>query len=155
MDFASEARGWVALHHSGLSPDQRAVVTARAGGELKFDVIASSLRSCFPEFQVSAKSKKSVTAFVAQHQEGGEQLDESLDSGDGVIFTEVEALLAEYGVQKNEEPEGDVFEKAEAIEILAATWKEKRSEISRLQKSHNFRRVSHVQKQFKQDVANL
>lgn len=45
VDFPSEARGWVALHQSGLSADQRAVVTARAGGELKFNVVASTLRS--------------------------------------------------------------------------------------------------------------
>lgn len=45
VDFPSEARGWVAQHQSGLSADRQAVVTARAGGELKFNVVASSLRS--------------------------------------------------------------------------------------------------------------
>ena len=32
VDFPSEARGWIALTQSGLSHDQRAVVTARSGG---------------------------------------------------------------------------------------------------------------------------
>eukprot|EP00435_Cladocopium_sp_Y103_P016924 s2219_g4.t1 len=154
VDFPSEARGWVALHQSGLSHDQRAVVTARAGGELKFDTIASSLRSCFAEFQVPARAKKPTSAYLAQSQET-EAPDEQVDSGDGVIFTEVEALLAEYGVHDIEDTEGETFEESEAIEILAATWKEKRSEISRLQKSRNFRQVSQVQRQFKQDVPDV
>lgn len=154
VDFPSEARGWVALHQSGLSHDQRAVVTARAGGELKFDVIASSLRSCFPEFQVAAKSKKPASAYLAQQHES-DSVDESVEPRDGVVFTEVEALLAEYGVHDKEDAEGEIFEEAEAVEILAATWKEKRSEISKLQKSRNFRQVSQVQRQFKQDVADV
>ena len=114
MDFPSEARGWVALHQSGLSHDQQAVVTARAGGELKFDVIASSIRSCLPEFQLPARSKKPASAYLAQQHES-DSVEESVDPGDGVVFTEVEALLAEYGVHENEDAEGEIFDEAEAV----------------------------------------
>ena len=48
-----------------------------------------------------------------------------------------------------------MFEESEAIKILAATWKEKRAEINRLQKGRNFRQVATVQKQFRQDVTDV
>ena len=45
-----------------------------------------------------------------------------------------------------------MFEESETIEILAATGKEKRAEINKLQKVRNFRQIATVQKQFCQDV---
>eukprot|EP00435_Cladocopium_sp_Y103_P056355 s943_g19.t1 len=154
VEFPSEARGWIALNQSGLSHDQRAVVTARSAGELKFDVVTASLRSCYPDFQVPSKSKRSSPVMFV-HNTDHEVPEEASDPGDSVVFSQVEALLAEYGVHEVEPQDQEVFDEAEAVEILAATWKEKRSEISRLQKSRNFRQVVTVQKQFKQDVADV
>ena len=155
VDFPTEARGWVLLNQSGLSADQRAVVTARASGELKFEVVVSSLRSCFPEF-VAGSRKKSSSVYIAQNHFPSDFEDDVYetphDAGDSVIFSEVEAFLADYGVTNSEGVEGEIFEEAEAVEILAATWKEKRTEIAKLQKSRNFRQVHQVQKQFRQDV---
>ena len=154
VEFPSEARGWIALNQSGLSHDQRAVVTARSGGELKFDVVTASLRSCYPEFQVPSRAKRSNPVMLVQNSEA-ETAEDFSDAGDQVVFSEVEALLAEYGVQDTENSEQEVFEESEAVEILAATWKEKRAEINRLQKSRNFKQVATVQKQFRQDVTDV
>lgn len=154
VEFPSEARGWIALNQSGLSHDQRAVVTARSGGELKFDVVTASLRSCYPEFQVPSRAKRSSPVMLVQNTDT-ETAEDVPDAGDQVVFSEVEALLAEYGVQDVECSEQEVFEESEAIEILAATWKEKRAEINKLQKGRNFRQIATVQKQFRQDVTDV
>ena len=97
VEFPSEARGWIALNQSGLSHDQRAVVTARSGGELKFDMVAS-LRSCCQEFQVPSRAKRSSPVMLVQNTDT-ETAEDVPDAGDQVVFSEVEALLAEYGVQ--------------------------------------------------------
>lgn len=47
--FPDEARGWIALHRAGLSEEQKAVVIARARGNLKRESIAAALRSCYPD----------------------------------------------------------------------------------------------------------
>lgn len=81
VEFPSEARGWIALNQSGLSHDQRAVVTARSGGELKFDVVTASLRSCYPEFQVPSRAKRSNPVMLVQNSEA-ETAEDFSDVGD-------------------------------------------------------------------------
>ena len=39
VDFPSEARGWICLHASGLSEDQRAIVTAKTQGDFKIETV--------------------------------------------------------------------------------------------------------------------
>eukprot|EP00435_Cladocopium_sp_Y103_P051731 s413_g16.t1 len=144
VDFPPEARG--------LSPDQRAIVMAKTGGDLKFETVVSSMRSCFPDY-VASKSKKTSAALVID-QQGFIAEDESYgDHGDSVVFDEVEAFLSEYGVHADELT-GE-FDEAESAEILAANWKEKRSEIARLQKSRNLRAVTKVQQQFRDDLSEV
>ena len=53
-------------------------------------------------------------------------------SGDAVVFEDVEAFLGEHGIQLEEVPPGDIYSEQETVEILAASWKEKRAEIARL-----------------------
>ena len=98
VEFPSEARGWIALNQSGLSHDQRAVVTARSGGELKFDVVTARLRSCYPEFQVPSRAKRSNPVMLVQNSDT-ETTEDIPDAGNQVVFSEVEALLAEYRVK--------------------------------------------------------
>ncbi|CAK9075558.1 unnamed protein product [Durusdinium trenchii] len=50
VKFPEEARGWILLNCSGMNEEQRAVCLARAQGELKFDTLSQSMRSCFPEY---------------------------------------------------------------------------------------------------------
>ena len=72
-------------------------MTARSGGELKFDMVAS-LRSCCQEFQVPSRAKRSSPVMLVQNTDT-ETAEDVPDAGDQVVFSEVEALLAEYGVQ--------------------------------------------------------
>lgn len=58
VEFPAEARGWITLNCSGLSSDQRAIVVAKTGGNLKFETVVSSMRPCFPDYVASTKAKK-------------------------------------------------------------------------------------------------
>eukprot|EP00435_Cladocopium_sp_Y103_P008629 s763_g2.t1 len=155
VDFPAEARGWVALNCSGLSADQRAIVTAKSGGDLKFETVVSSLRSCFPDYVANSKSKKvSPVMVVAHHDEVEDEPQPVMDGSDAVVFEEVEAFLSEHGIQHTEVEPGE-FDEIETAEILAATWKERRTEIAKLQRSRNFRQAVKVQQQFKEDVSEV
>ena len=44
VQFPSQARGWLTLHRSGLTEEQKAIVIARAGGKLERDEIGAALR---------------------------------------------------------------------------------------------------------------
>eukprot|EP00435_Cladocopium_sp_Y103_P031818 s2602_g8.t1 len=151
VEFPPEARGWITLNNAGLSPDQRAIVVAKTGGDLKFETVVTSMRSCFPDYVASGKTKKATTAYLADPPSlHGDDDSTALDAHDAVAFDEVEAFLADYGVS-HDENQGE-FDEAESAEILAATWRDKRNEIARLQKSRNFKQVTKVQQQFKEDL---
>ena len=159
VDFPPEARGWVVLNASGLSPDQRAIVTAKTQGDLRFDVVVASMRSCFPEFKASRKTGRSSSAFLVHRDEGDEPdaetvLEPDLEGPDAVQFDEVEAFLAEHGLG-DQSGAGEAFEEEEIAEVLAATWKERRTEISRLQKSRKFGQANSVKRQFSRELTDL
>ena len=65
VSFPDEARGWILLQCSGMNEEQRAVVLARTQGELKFDTMAQSMRSCYPDFTVSRR-KSAVGAHLVE-----------------------------------------------------------------------------------------
>ena len=58
VDFPTEARGWICLHSSGLSEDQRAIATAKTQGDLKLETVTAAMRSSFPDFKAPAKRAK-------------------------------------------------------------------------------------------------
>ena len=134
VDFPTEARGWICLHSSGLSEDQRAIVTAKTQGDLKLETVMAAMRSCFPDFKAPAKTAKvrNSAAYMVEEEtvdsETGYDGPES-DPSDAIVF-EVEAFLADYGVKEENTATSDAFDEAEVAEILAATWRERRSEIS-------------------------
>ena len=87
------------------------------------------------------------------HQELPQEADDTMDA---VVFEEVEAFLSEHGVASPEaEADNECFNEEDVVEILAASWKEKRSEISRLQKSRRFGQVSAVKRSFANEVTEL
>lgn len=51
VDFPTEARGWICLNASGLSEDQRAIVTAKTQGKMDLETVIAAMRSCFPDFK--------------------------------------------------------------------------------------------------------
>ncbi|CAL1167843.1 unnamed protein product [Cladocopium goreaui] len=76
------------------------------------------------------------------------------DPSDAIVF-EVEAFLADYGVKEENTATSDAFDEAEVAEILAATWRERRSEISKLQRSRKFSQAMSVKKQFTREASDL
>eukprot|EP00435_Cladocopium_sp_Y103_P064168 s612_g25.t2 len=158
VDFPSEARGWICLNASSLSEDQRAIVTAKTQGDFKIETVVAAMRSCFPDFKATAKysKPKPVTAFLAQDElEVPEEDCSPVEGPDAVVFDDLEAFLADHGVSDRETQSNEVFDELETAEILAATWREKRSEISKLQKARRFSQVGTVKKQFQQDIRSL
>ena len=129
VDFPAEARGWVLLNASGLSEENRAVVLARAQGNLKFDEMSQAMRSVFPDYVIS---KRRVTAaHVVEDPQEPEHPDED--------FADVELFLAEHGHDGYPAPDEDEgFDEAEAAEVLAATWRERRAELNQVQKGRRF-----------------
>ena len=56
VNFPDQARGWLMLHRSGLSEEQKAVVIARAGGDLSREKVGAALRSYYPDYAAKKKS---------------------------------------------------------------------------------------------------
>ena len=127
VNFPEEARGWVILHRSGLSPDQIAVVLARSLGVLKRDEVGRAMRSCFPDF-VCPRKKAAGVALVDEEAE-----DLAFDDDEGQL-EDVEQFLAEQLPTEAD----DCFEEVDIADVLAVSWKEKRKELNRLQRSRRF-----------------
>ena len=74
-------------------------------------------------------------------------------------FADVEVFLADHGLHPDAEAGGEVegfeLEEPEAGEVLAATWKEKRSELDRLQKSRRLAQAREAKKSFRVDVEEV
>ena len=158
VDFPSEARGWVCLNSSGLSSDQRAIATAKTQGDLKLETVVAAMRSCFPDFRVSKRHTRG--AYIVHHEEAEPIPPETgpapePEGPDSVVFDELEAFLAEHGVQDSTTASSDIYEEDEIAEVLAATWKERRSEISKLQKTRKFQQANTLKKQFSREVTDL
>ena len=98
VTFPEEARGWVLLNRSGLAESVRAIVLARAQGDLKFDSVAQAMRSCYPELTISGK--RAAAVHVVDETEAVDVPEVHPPVG----FEDVELLLAEHGL--SEELEG-------------------------------------------------
>ena len=148
VSFPEEARGWLILNRSGLNEEQKTVVLARSGGALKQDDIGRSMRSCYPDYVVPKKRSFGVSLV-----EAGDDLVAHDDDSDAVI-QEVEALLADHEEHVVEEPD-EVFDESGVAEALAVTWKEKRKELSRLQRNHRFGPSADLRKSYRVEIEEL
>ena len=128
VKFPEEARGWVLLNCSGLTEGERAVVLARAQGDLKFDSIAQSMRSCYPEMTISRKRASGV--HVVEESDHAEQPESTATVSAG--FEDVELFLAEHGLAEDGEnvQHDEAWDEREAAEVLAASWKDRRRELN-------------------------
>eukprot|EP00435_Cladocopium_sp_Y103_P069437 s934_g33.t1 len=148
VDFPDEARGWLTLHRSGLNEEQKAVILARSNGSLKRDDVGRAMRSCYPDFVVS--KKKNFGLSLVEDEGESVPFDEETDE----LTEEVEAFLAEH----NELPIGDpseIYEETEVAEALAISWKDKRKELGRLQKSRRFRAASDLRRSYRVEIEEL
>ncbi|CAK9107745.1 unnamed protein product [Durusdinium trenchii] len=148
VSFPDEARGWLLLHRAALTEEQKAVVIARARGDLKRESIASALRSCYPELVMT---RKRAGVALAEEQDGGDDTAETWDDG----FSDVEQLLEDHHAGVEAGPDTETFQESEVAEVLAATWKEKRHELNRLQKTRQFQKARDVKRSFRVEIEEM
>ena len=153
VKFPEEARGWVLLNCSGLTEGERAVVLARAQGDLKFDSIAQSMRSCYPEMTISRKRASGV--HVVEESDPAEQPESTANVSAG--FEDVELLLAEHGLAEDGEhvQHEEAWDEREAAEVLAASWKDRRRELNTLQKNRKFTQANDLRRAFRVEVEEV
>ena len=146
VNFPDQARGWLTLHRSGLSDEQKAVVIARAGGDLGRDSIGAALRSCYPEF---VAKKKAVALVDETFPVESADLEHELDTD----FQDVHELLDDHNLGQASDAED--YPEADVAEVLAASWKEKRAELNRLQKSRQFGKAKELRRSFRVEVEEM
>ena len=149
VNFPEESRGWILLHRSTLSEEQKAVVVARARGDLKRESVGAALRSCYPELVVKKKSVAYIEETLAVHEDESNE-DNNLDQE----FADVTQFLAEYP-GADSAPGDEVFNEDDVAEVLAASWKERRQELNRLQKTRQFKQARDVKKSFRVEIEEL
>ena len=146
VQFPDEARGWLLLHRAGLSEEQKAVVIARARGDLKRESVAAALRSCYPELAIS----KRRTAVALAEDTPAEP------DAEAEYWEEQFSLLEDHQQEGSDIPaDADTFQEAEVAEVLAATWKERRQELNRLQKTRQFAKAKEVKRSFRVEVEEM
>ena len=150
VSFPEEAKGWILLNRAQLTDEQRAVVVSRARGDLKRESIASALRSCYPEMTIKRKGVAMVDEALAVADSGVE--DDPVIPGDD--FDDVQQLLADHLFGPDEEQVEELLE-ADVAEVLAATWRERRQELNRLQKTRQYGKIREVKKAYRVEVEEL
>ena len=136
--------------------EQRAVVLARGNGSLKFDDVGKAMRSCYPEFVVP--KKRSAAAHYLEHgyQDWWNEYEaEAPEPEADPAFDDVELFLAEHDTSGyGPEPE-EAYQEHEVAEVLAASWKDRRAELNKLQKARKFHQAGDVKRQFRVEVEEL
>ena len=120
VSFPEEARGWILLHRATLTDEQRAVVVARARGDLKRESIASALRSCYPDLTVRKKSIALVEETLTVQGVPEEESDPA-DQG----FDDVQQFLAEHNMSVEPSETDEAFHEDDVAEVLLASWKDR------------------------------
>eukprot|EP00435_Cladocopium_sp_Y103_P011977 s1627_g3.t1 len=146
VQFPDQARGWIMLNRAGLSDEQKAVVIARAGGDLKKDAISAALRSCYPDYVVKKKAAAIVDEMypVEDHDDVASLNQE---------FDDVQGLLEDHHGDTGSDQEA--YAEEDVAGVLAATWKEKRQELNRLQRSRQFGRAKDLRRSFRVEVEEM
>ena len=136
-----------------MTEEQRAVVLARTQGDLKFDTMSTSMRSCFPDY-VTAK-RRTIGAHVVEPRAAMDEPAESFQPEPEIEFEDVELFLAEHGGQETSAEPEDTYEEHEIADILAVSWKEKRQELNKLKQSRQFHKEADLKKTYRIEVEEL
>ena len=147
VSFPEEARGWILLNRSMLTDEQRAVVVSRSRGDLKRESIASALRSCYPDLVIRKRGVAYVEEALAVQ---GPRDDEIED--DEAEFDDVCQFLADHDVEPEIQGTGETFHEDDVAEVLAASWKDRRQELNKLQKSRQFQKAKDVRRSFRVEI---
>ena len=133
-DFPATARGWITLNCAGLSEEQKAIIKAKTQGSLEFDDVSKAFRSCFPMYKAGTRAKKPIGALAVD--------EDPISPGvsDEDRFDDVQSFLAEHsGVKAGENVE---LSESETAEALAVSWKERRTEIAKVNQARRFTKTS-------------
>ena len=151
VDFPDEARGWILLQCSGMNEEQRAVVLARTQGSLKFDTMAQSMRSCYPDFTVSRR--KTAAAHLVEARSMTETVSDPPEESSATDddFRDIELFLAEH-TEGHEMVAEECFEEKDIADILAVSWKEKRQELAKLKQSRQFTKEVDSKRSFRIEI---
>ena len=122
------------------------MVKGRSLGILKREEISKAMRSCYPDFIVG---KRRAVALVQD-----EQVDSPLGDKEVMGFEDIEMFLADHE-NVAEDDSGLEYPEQEVAEVLAATWKEKRAEIARLQKSRRFDQAREAKRSFRVEIEEM
>ena len=152
VSFPEEARGWLILNRSGLSEEQKAVVLARSLGVLKREEIGRSMRSCYPEFVVK---KKHLGASIVEGDFGNTAPEGLSPDEDSDLAHEVEAFLADHDLQPDDHEPEEIFTEQEVAEALAISWKDRRKELGKLQRSRKFGAATDLKRSYRVEIAEL
>ena len=152
VELPSEARGWIILHKAGLSEAEKAIALARAGGSLKRDDISQAMRSCFPDKILSSRKSVHAANLVEDGEIDLEEVDEEPNSVED--FADIEMFLAEHQ-REGSALDGEAFLEKDVAEIMAVTWKEKRQELAKLQRSRNFKQVKETKRAFRVEIEEM
>ena len=133
-DFPATARGWITLNCAGLSEEQKAIIKAKTQGSLEFDDVSKAFRSCFPMYKAGTRAKKPIGALAVENEPP------SQGASDEDRYDDVQSFLADHS-QVNT---GESFElsEGEAAEALAVSWKERRTEIAKVNQARRFTKTS-------------
>lgn len=134
-----------------ISSEQQAVVLARSQGVMKRVELGTAMRSCYPEY---ARTRKEVYGAGMVDDSRLDDLDPAADPDEvdaSAQFEDVEQFLAEYSLESSDE----VIEEADAAEALAVSWKERRGDLNRLQKSRRFGDATRLRREFRVEVGEL
>ena len=150
VSFPEEARGWILLNCSGMNEEQRAVILARRNGSLKFDDVSKAMRSCYPEFVVPKKRTAAAHYMETGYQDWWTEYPEAdaQEPEAEIGFDDVELFLAEHGTGEYGLETDESYQEHEVAEVLAASWKDRRAELSKLQKARKFHQAGDVKRQF-------
>ena len=93
-------------------------------------------------------------------EETPDEFDQQASSSNAVAgFEDVELLLAEHGLVDEHASSSlgpdEEWEESEAAEVLAASWKNKRAELSKLQKSRRFNQANDLRRAFRVEVEEV
>ena len=152
VTFPEEARGWLILNRSGLTDEQKAVVLARSLGVLKREEIGRAMRSCYPDFVVK---KKNFGAGMVEGDFGHTATEGPEHDDDPDLSKEVESFLAEHNVSAGDVEEDEIYDEREVAEALAISWKDRRQELNKLQRTRKFAAASDLKRSYRVEIAEL
>ena len=114
------------------------MVISRARGSLQCEAISAALRPCYPDLVDEALA---VDARVLDELPGENE------------FDDVDALLQDHQIGLDDQVSGHLFAEADVAEVLS--WKEKRMELSKLNKARQFNRAKETKRSFRIEVEEL